>query len=58
MFSYHKTYKVYPKTKKKKCRDFPGGLMVKTVLSLQGTWVPSLIWEQRSFVLLAEGEKK
>ena len=31
-------------------RDFPGGPVAKTVLSVQGAWVPSLVGELRSYM--------
>ena len=37
--------------------DLPGSLMVKTVLPLQGAWVPSLVRELRSLILLCTADK-
>ena len=37
--------------------DFPGGPVVKTVLPLQGVWVPPLVGELRSYMLLGVTRK-
>ena len=39
-------------------RDFPGGLVVKTVHPMQGTWVQSLVRELRSHALHGMAKKK
>ena len=41
-----------------KCRDFPGGPVVKTVLPLRGAQVPSLVGEPRSHIPVGAAAKK
>ena len=38
--------------------DFPGGPMVKTLLSMQRTWVQSLVGELRSHMQCGAAKKK